>query len=327
MKSNLFSRTIRLACAAFITTMLAACTALQTTPPAAPLRVEFTQWWGDYTLLVAKEKGFFDAYNVNVEPVYYETFKDAYADLAAGQIDAALVSIGDAINISHHTPVRVVGIYDNGGVMAVVANPEIQFIRELRGKTVGTLIGTPYELLIGRMLATNEVARSEINLQNVNLEGVPNALQKNELQAAVTREPFTTIALNNGAHIIYRTGDTAPLFPNVITFSQSTIDQRPNDISGFMQAWFAAVSYRLANPDETRQIAAKYTGIPVEQIPLDSNLKIFTYEDNVTLYNQSNPNSIFDAAQKNVEYLIASGVLSTQLDIANIITSQYFIRP
>jgi NitT/TauT family transport system substrate-binding protein len=324
MRRNLFLKNILLA---LITVNLAACSTFTNAAPPPPLRVEYTQWWGDYTLLVAKEKGFFEKYNVDVEVVYYEVFSDAYADLAAGQIDAAMIAVGDVISINHHTPVQAVGVLDDGSYMPIVANPNSPSISDLKGKSIGTLVGTPYEMLVISMLESAEINPSEVMIRNINPEESIEALKNNEIQAAFTWEPFTTQAVEAGAHILYPLNNDVRLFPDTIAFRKNIIDQRPEDVRGFMQAWFEAINYRLYNPEETRQIASRYTGIPLEQIKPDLKLKIFTYEDNLDIYSQSNPNSIFSTAQKNADYLISAGLLSVPPDITKIITPDFLARP
>src|SRR5215510_14279936 len=106
MKRNFFHK---LSMFAVITSILAACSPFQMPEQQKrPIRVEFTDWWGDYTLIVAKEKGFFEKYGVDVEPVYYDTLSDTYPDLAAGQIDGALIAMGDIINVNHSMEMKVV---------------------------------------------------------------------------------------------------------------------------------------------------------------------------------------------------------------------------
>ncbi len=63
--------------------LLAACNnaAATPTPERPPLRVEYTRWWSDYTMLIAQELNLFEKHGVKVEPVFYEVFSEA---LAAG---------------------------------------------------------------------------------------------------------------------------------------------------------------------------------------------------------------------------------------------------
>jgi len=327
MKSKLFSNTILLALVAFVVSVLTACAAFQPAPPSLPpMRVEYTLWWGDYTLLVAKEKGFFEKHNVNVEPVYYPIFSKAYSDLAAGQIDAGLMAVGDVMSVARHAPMKVIGVYDDGGYTTIVARSEINSIRDLKGKSIGILAGTQYEMLITEMLASAGMNRADVAIVNVNTEEVPAALKENKIQAGFTWEPFTAQAIDGGAHILYPTDQILRYFPDMIAFRQDVVDQRPQEIRAFMQAWFEAVNYRLRNPEETRQIAAKYTGVPIEQIQPEVNLKIMTYEDNLVMYSHSSANSIFNTTRKTAEYLISIGALIVKPDANSILDPQYFIR-
>lgn len=330
MKSAILVKIVLLA---LIVSALASCSGgslFQPTPrPLPPLRVEYTFWWGDYTLLVAKEKGFFAEEGVEVEPVYYKIYTDAFSDLAAGQIDAAYLAIGDVMSINRHAPLKVIGLEDDGGYMPIVAQPEIKSISDLKGKTVGTLVGTQYELLVREMLASAGMSAADVNIRNVNPEQVSEALSKNEIQAAFTWEPSTSQAIKEGAHILYPTDNTLRLFPDTIAFRQNVVDQRPQDIQAYMRAMFKAIAYRFNHPEETRQIAAKYLGVPVKQIEADPNLKVYTYEDNLAMYTlpASEANSIFNIAQKTADYLISSGALAIQPNIKSIFTPNFLPQP
>src|SRR5690349_11102699 len=135
--------------------LLGSCSAFQAArSPKKPLLVEFTYWSGDYTLLVAQKKYLFAKYGVDVQPVYYPVFSESFPDLASGQIDAALIAVGDVMNIDRHTQLKVVGISDDGSFMPIVARPEYNTIRDLSGKTIGVLVGSQYEALVSEMLSS-----------------------------------------------------------------------------------------------------------------------------------------------------------------------------
>ena len=108
-----------------VTLALSACGSPAPEPERPPLRVEYSAWWGDYTLGVAQELGLFEKYGVKVEPVYYDVYSDLFPDMAAGKVDAGLFGMGEAITVSDTTNLKMVAIYDNGGVSTVVARSEI----------------------------------------------------------------------------------------------------------------------------------------------------------------------------------------------------------
>jgi NitT/TauT family transport system substrate-binding protein len=182
---------IKIVLPAMLLNSLAGCSMLQPSQSAKlPLRIAYTQWWGDYTLLVALEKGFFEKYGVQVEPVYYDIFSKTFSDLAAGQIDGALIAVGDTINIDRNTDMKVVGVSDDGGADAIIAGPDINSIEDLKGKTIGVLLGTQYELMIAEMLRSANMRSSDVTLAGINPENAASALKNGQVQAVYTWEPF-----------------------------------------------------------------------------------------------------------------------------------------
>ena len=303
--------------------ILTACAAFQPTPiPNPPLRVEFTQWWGDYTLLVAQEKGFFQEYGVQVEPVYYETFSETHPDLASGQIDVALIAVGDTININRNSPMKIVAVMDDGGDDAVVVGPEINTIEDLRGKTIGMLIGSQFEMTVVKMLESANMSTNDVTIIEMNPEDTLTALESGRVQAADTWEPFLSEALSNGYKTIYPQ-EQLHLFPDLIVFRKSIVDERPEEVRAFLKAWFQAVEYRLQHEGETRDIAAKYLGVNAEDVFPDNNLRLYTRDDNRSLFDIQKANSIYSITKITSDYLISIGVMAEEIDPLEILDPAY----
>jgi NitT/TauT family transport system substrate-binding protein len=294
--------------------ILTACAQLQSAPsPKPPLRVAFTQWWGDYTLLVAQETGLFEKYGAQVEPVYYDVFSDTFPDLAAGQIDVAFLAVGDIININRSAPMKVVAINDDGGADSIIARPEINSIQDLKGKKVGVLVGTQYELMVTEMLRSVNMNISDVTVIEVNPEDASQALKNNQVQAIYTWEPHLSEAVLNGNKVIYPT-EKMRLFPDTIVFRKSVVDERPEDVRAFLKAWFQAVEYRLQRQGETQVIAAKYLGTSAEDVQPDNNLRLYTIEDNKALFDIQKANSIYSITKTTSDYLISIGVVVEATD-------------
>lgn len=317
---------LKIAAALWVFGLLASCglPPAQETIEKEPLRVQFTEWWGDYTIIIAHEMGLFEKHGVEVEPVYYETFSLALPDLAAGQIDGGLFAIGDAINVARHADLRVVAVYDNGSFNTVVSVPEIRQVGDLAGKRVGVQIGTSYELLISEMLASAGLKMSDVILVNIDPENVAASLGKT-IDAGFIYEPYTTEALAKGNNLLLKTTEFIGLYPDVIVFHNSVVEQRGEDIRAFLKAWFEAVEYRRQNPAETRQIIADYFGKPIEEITPDDSLEILSLEDNYEMFNSetSAKRSIYQTARLNADFLARMGAISAQPDIETLLTPAY----
>lgn len=320
MKRNLFLKTVLLA---VIINSLVACAAFQPAKrPTSPLRVEFTQRWGDYTLMIAQKKGFFEKYGVQVEAVYYDALSDTFPDLASGQIDGALIAVGDIININRSAEMKVVAISDDGGASAILAGPEITRIEDLKGKTIGVLIGSQYELMVSEMLRSANMDAGDVTVIAVDPRDAALVLMTNQVQAVYTWEPFLSQAISNGNKLIYPT-ESQRLFPNMVVFRKSIAEQRPDDVRAFLRAWFDAINYRLQNPELTRSLVADYLGVSIQEVQPDNNLKIFTLNDNKAFFNIQGENSIFAVTKNTSDFLISIGAIAQMVDPLELLDPTY----
>lgn len=317
---------VKIIAALWMFTLLASCSLFpeQGTEENEPLAVEFTAWWGDYTLIIAQEMGLFEKYGVEVQPVYYETFSRALPDLAAAQIDGGLFAIGDAINVARHADLRVVAVYDNGSFNTVVSVPEISQIKDLAGKRIGVQVGTSYELLISEMLASANLKISDVTLVNVDPEAVPSSLGRT-IDAGFIYEPYTTEAIARGNNLLLKSTEYIGLYPDVIVFRGAVVDERGEDIRAFLKAWFEAVEFRQKNPEQAQQIIADYFGLPVDNIIPDDALKILTLQDNYEIFQtgSATKRSIYQTARLNADFLVRMGVLSNQPKLETLLTPAY----
>lgn len=325
----MFAKKFYLNLLTFITAvcLLAACAPAQTQAESkSPLRIEYTLWWGDYTLLVAKELGLFEKYGVEVEPVYYPIYSDSYADLAAGILDGALFGLDDAISTNDKTPLNVVAINDDGGNYYLLGDANTPNIASLKGKKVATEIGTFGEFLLIQALKQAGLYTQDVTMLNIPAEEVPENLGAT-VDAGYTWDPYAARAIADGAHILYQSGASKSIIPDVIVFNAKALKERPDDVRAFLKAWFEAVDFRKANPERANQIIAAQIGYPAEDITVDA--QIYTLQENIVLFSDSAPDSMIDlknAYQANADFLLNLGVLRNQPDLNLFVNSSFLFQ-
>jgi len=309
-----------------ILSMLASCSAAQTTQvDREPLRVEFTQWWGDYTLIIAQERGLFEKYGVNVEPVYYKAYYKSLPDLASGQIDGALLNVGDVLNVSVHTDVIIPAAYDDGGPNTIVVTPSIKSIYDLKGKKLGVPLGSSGEFFVTQMLQVGGLKPSDVSILDYDPSEVPDALGK-EIDAGLTWEPYTSISEQKGNHVLVNSVVGTMLYPSVIVFRKDVVESRPEDIRAFLKAWFEAVRFRQQNPQAARQIIANYLGVPLSGVELASSVKLLGQADNQTLFAtglNGRASTLQNIASLNVNFLVRIGTLTQRPDLTLMFDGRY----
>jgi NitT/TauT family transport system substrate-binding protein len=306
--------------------VLSGCSAFPTpTPARSPLRVEWSIWEGDYTLLIAQEKGFFQKHGVTVEPIFYDTYSRAVTDLAARQIDAGLFALGDMLVLARIADVKAVMVYDSGGSSYIVAQKAFADIASLKGKRLGVKIGSFGEMVLDQILRKNGLALQDVTLIDTDPELVPAGLSANEFDAGYVYAPYDQTAIDQGHHIIYAGDDKTILVPDILIFHQSVVNDRPADVRAFTAAWFEAREYRLAHPEECAQIISRLTGMKPEEVGLSGDVKLYSLKDNKQLYNKAgeNPSSIFNLARNNLDFLISRGRVTRMPDLNKLLDPGY----
>lgn len=321
--SPLFGRLIALS---YTTILLAACGGARPSEVGrVALRMAYTSRWGDYTMIIADKAGFFDRNHVAIEPVYYPFSYEAVVDVAAEEIDGGLMPIGDAINVASHTKIRVIAISDDGRGYCIIASPEIATLSDLKGKRIGIRLGTWHGLMALEMLTAAGISNTDVIFSNLDPEKVPEALGV-EIDAGITWEPFTGIALAKNNRIIFDAGQFTGSFPNVIVLRQSTIEERPEEVRQFLRAWFEAVDFRRNKPDEAARMISAQLDIKQENVATGTPIRILNRLENYSYFQGAASvglPSLRAITQANAEYLLRIGVLTKQPDPEKLLDSSY----
>lgn len=292
-----------------------------------PLKVEYTTWEGDYTLLVAEEKGFFEKHGVQVEPVYYPLFEQALSDFASRKIDVGLFSLTTILRVARVADVRGVMVYDSGGTSAIAARKDIGSIADLKGKKIGAVPDSMGEATVYAMLQSYGMSIADITLIRVAPEEVIGDLNEGLIDAGFVWSPLDTKAADAGYKILYSRSSDSPIFPDMIAFNDAIIKDRPDDVRAFLAAWSEAVDYRISHPQEAAELIAKRTNQNVKDTGLTGVMKLYNLQDNQSLFDPSSKaaSSIYQLTQANLDFLISKGDVTTSPDL-NVILNPSFLK-
>lgn len=276
-----------------------------------PLTVGWILWGGWYPIVIAQKQGLFEKHGVAVNPVLYDIYSQIPSDFASGKLDGALVSLYDILPVESRNPShpdKVVMITDDTvGADAILADPSIKSVADLKGKKLGVKLGSYIEVMVAQMLEQNHMTTSDVTLVNVEPENAIMALQSHQVDAAHTYEPFVSQAENQGYHTLFTSAQTPGLMPNVLAFSASVMENRPEDVKAFVAAWLEAQAYWQANPAAGDKLIADATGQKPEDISL-KGIALRSLKDNEKAFQAgTDTTSVYYSAQLNLNFLIQSG--------------------
>ena len=288
-----------------------------------PLRIGWNLWAGYYPLVIAEQKGFFEEQGVDVELILYNTVDEETAALASGMVDGGTATLNDVLLDQIAANVKVVLITDNSdGGDQIVATADILSTEDILHKNIGAQRGSFSELFVREMLLQKGIQPSDVNLVNVDMEHVTDAMP-DRISLGHTYEPYTSQALAKGYKVIFSSADTPGLIVDTIAFRRNIIDERPEDIRAFVVAWFEAVHYWEDHPEESNALIAEATGQPVENISLEG-VKLFDLDANLNAFKPgTDTTSVYFTARKALKFLVDSGFVADPADINDVLDDSF----
>ncbi|MDD9271341.1 ABC transporter substrate-binding protein [Paenibacillus sp. GCM10023248] len=303
-------------------TVVSGCTSKEAASGAAggggnqPIKLALSPWPGWFVWYLVKEKGFFEKNGVNVDLVWFPVYSDSLSALASGKVDANSQTLSDTLApASKGIPLKAVLVNDNSnGGDGIVVKPGINSLKELKGKKVATELGTVDHLLMLTALEKEGLAEKDVAYTNMTVNDAGPAFISGNLDGAVLWEPFLSKAIAEGkGKLLFSSKDTPGLIPDLLVFKEEITKNRPDDVKKILHAWFDALDYWQANPEESLQIMAKAAETPLDEYKAGVNsVKIFQLEDNIKAFQKGETySSLHYTSQKTAEFLKGLEMLST----------------
>ncbi|MGL6173366.1 MAG: ABC transporter substrate-binding protein [Cellulosilyticaceae bacterium] len=231
-------------------------------------------------LVIAEQKGFFDANGVDVNIEVFKAAKDRDAALQAGELDGVLCDeVAISIYKNAGIDMKITGITDGQFGLVAGADTGIASVADLVGKKVAISENTVIEYTLDKMLEANGIAISDV--EKVAIPPMPTRLEmlnNGEVDAAIMPNPFSDAAIKAGGTMIEKVDNTG-VYISVTGFLQEAIDTKAAEIKAYYNAYDQAVDYlNTTDISEYEDIIISTVGYPEE---MKGNIALPTYRKNV----------------------------------------------
>jgi NitT/TauT family transport system substrate-binding protein len=297
---------------------------------AEPVKIALSPWPGWFFWYLVEEKGFFKKHGVNVKLEWFPVYSDSLQALSTGKVDANSQTLSDTLApASKGIKLKAVLVNDNSnGGDAIVSKPDIASVKDLKGKTVATELGTVDHLLLLTALEKNGMSEKDINYTNMTVNDAGPAFISGKVDASVLWEPFQTTAVKEGnGKVLFSSKETPGLIPDLLVFRESVVKDRPDDVQKIIDAWFDALAYFQDHQDEAIQLMAKKAETTPEDFKLGlDSVKLFTAQDNVNAFGkQGDYTSLAFTGEKTAEFLKKLNMISDIPDV-NALMEPKFVQ-
>jgi NitT/TauT family transport system substrate-binding protein len=271
---------------------------------AAPIKIGYSDWPGWVAWQVAKEKGLFAKHGVEVELVWFPIYTDSLTALNTGKIDANCSAWCDVIApLAEGIKLKVVLVNDNSaGNDAIIAKPGIKSVKDLKGKTVATEMGTVEHFVLLQALAKHGLSEKDVEYKNLTVPDAAAAFIAGKVDAAGVWQPWINQIQKEGKGTAVFTSKEMPgLIPDLLVFQEKVTAERTAEVQKIVATWFDTLAFIKSNEKEAVKIMAKV----VEQKPEDylafmPGTKFFDLKANLHAFEKRSDDSSLSGSGKKI---------------------------
>lgn len=190
--------------------------------------------------------------NANVELVEFAQYSDVIQALDSGSVDASIMGITEAVTpIANGLDLDIVLMTDySAGMDGIVAAPGINSVKDLKGKTIATNIGTMNHMLLLTALEQAGLSESDVNITNMSEGDATAALVGGSIDAASIFDPqMSKAAKESGGKVIFSSKDLSGELSDVLIIKDSIVKDRADEVQGIVDAWYQVQDKYNKNSD------------------------------------------------------------------------------
>ena len=267
-------------------------------------------------LVVARQKGFFAAQNLEVELQTPADPNDPPKLAAAGKVNLAITYQPQLMmHVSAGLPIKRVGtlIATPLNTLVVLKNGPVKTLADLKGRKIGYSVGGFEETLLKTMLAKAGLKLDDVTLVNVNFSLSP-ALLSGQVDAVIGA--FRNFELNQldlskkPGRAFYPEEEGLPPYDELVLIARRD-DLNDPRLGRFMAALEQATLYLINHPDEA------WKAFIAEHKDLDDELNRRAWRDTLPRLARR-PAALDEARYKRfAQFLVKQGVITVALPVSN----------
>jgi NitT/TauT family transport system substrate-binding protein len=235
-------------------------------------------------LMVAQSKGMFEKEGLKVELTQFNVGSDMVIAMAAGKIDVGYVGTAPTtMAIGKGMPLKIVAaVNEEGSGILVAKNSTINNLSDFNGKLVIPAKGSIQDILLNYMFQQNNISSANVNVMEMDLSLMPNALQSGLVDGSIVWEPYVTMASTEGyGKTLILSSEIWKNHPCcVIVSSDNFRNNHPDKLRSLLKIHKEATNYINNNPDDAALLLSQKFKIDLasEKVILD-NIKFMAEPD------------------------------------------------
>ena len=237
-------------------------------PAQTPLRVILFPGGATVPMWVAQDKGLFARENLAVKLTLTPSSVFLAESLVKGEQDVALATFDNVVGyVEGQGEVQLPEAHDFFAFMSVmhgtvylVANPEIETIADLKGKSLGVdAVATGYSMAMVKLLEAGGLKPGDYKLEPIGNTGQrQKLLLENKTVATILTTPLDLLPRSKGYRVLASFGDTVGPYQAIAGFTRKSWAQTHRDeVLRFVRASVSALDW-IMDPANKGELVAIY---------------------------------------------------------------------
>ncbi|NMB10692.1 MAG: ABC transporter substrate-binding protein [Firmicutes bacterium] len=292
-----------------------------------PMIISLPTWSGYAPLFLARDKGFFAKYGLDVELSVTQDLSARKQAFAGKRVDALATAHDVQVQVAAvGVPLKIVWAFDDSfGGDGILAKSEIEAIADLKGKQVAFMRGSTSHFLLLTALSSVGLTENDVVTVNMTAGDAGAAFVAGRVDAAVTWEPWLTKGSGSGGHVLTDTKEFPGVIGDSLSFHADYVKKNPEAVQAFVKAMKDAMEYWHAHPEESNQIMAAGMGITLEEfVATLEGLKLMDYQDNLAFFGtETEPGALFTTLQNATDFYYDLKIIPAKQDVHGLVAAEF----
>lgn len=242
------------------------------------LRVGMMPGAGCSPLLLAAQQNIFQRQGLLVEFESFSTRTVAAKTWDPQKFDLLCLNLAELLLVPELYQVVLIPNYSQGADVLIARKDAGTSLNDLKGARIGVPPVSMGELLLGRALEQHALAREDFTVLPEDSEDLREALQKSEIQLAVTAPPYSLEILKNPEmQIVFRSTSMPGEIIDTIAVRADLLQTSPQLLSKMESVWQDTLLYMNHESTAAWSTLAESTRLPITTFAQD--YKFLTLEE------------------------------------------------
>jgi NitT/TauT family transport system substrate-binding protein len=259
------------------------------------LTVPVSNWPGYEYLYLAREKGLAAREGLDLQIVQFSDPQDIVHAFLRGELEVAQLTTVEAVDICARAPARcpavVLVLDESRGGDQVAARTGIDSIARLRGRPVAVTHSTLGPYVLSRALEREGLSLADVQLRNMPLAAMPDALARGTVDAVVFYPPYSEYVSRQGrSRTLFDSRAIPGEIFDVLVVSPRMLDRDRAALVRLVRAWQAAHGYARSQPGAARALMARRESLSEREFAAaERGLVYFGLREQVPLLDPAGP--------------------------------------